>query len=81
MLSASASLTTNNLRGNDHNGLSVAMEAIPRKLDEKSWRSSEGLRPIELIVPLSVSPAGSASLRCDKNNEKVVVQDYFSVVF
>jgi len=66
LLSAPAALTTNSLPGSDHNDLSVssvAMEAIPRKLEEESWRSSEGLRPIELIVPLSVSPAGSASLR------------------
>jgi hypothetical protein len=68
LLSAPASLTTNSLPHSDYNGLSlsvssVAMEAIPRKLEEESWRSSEGLRPIELIVPLSVSPAGSASLR------------------
>jgi hypothetical protein len=62
VLSAPAALTTDS----DHNGLnvsSVAMEAIPRKLEEESWRSSEGLPPIELVVPLSVSPAGSASLR------------------
>jgi hypothetical protein len=62
----SCPLTTDSLPGSDHNDLSVssvAMEAIPRKLEEESWRSCEGLPPIELIVPLSVSPAGSASLR------------------
>jgi hypothetical protein len=66
VLSAPAALAADSLLGSDHNGLGVssdAMDAIPRKLEEESWRSSEGLRPIELIVPLSVSPAGSASLR------------------